>query len=153
MKHASTSMLFEYWNERRGSRPAPERSEIDPADIRQVGYVGEELEFTPVDGEPKKVGQQDVAGLVNANCLQCYDFTARFSDVSVGHVGSEELFEAVIIRTEKGGVVVDQAVRDGFLAPSAQLYGKVDVTEEEQRTLSYLTAMVGIKKELTGKLR
>ena len=126
---------------------------FDPADIRQVGYVGEELEFTPSDGEPKKVGQQDVAGLVNANCHQCYDFTARFSDVSVGHVGSEELFEAVLIRTEKGGVVVDQSVRDGFLAPSAQLYGKVDVTEEEQRTLSYLNAMVGIKKELTGKLR
>lgn len=126
---------------------------FDPADIRQVGYVGEELEFTPAEGEPKKVGQEDVAGLVNANCLQCYDFTARFSDVSVGHVGSEELFEAVIIRTEKGGVAVDQAVRDGFLAPSAQLYGKVDVTEEEQRTLAYLTAMVGIKKELTGKLR
>ncbi len=126
---------------------------FDPADIRQVGYVGEELEFTPADGEPKKVGQDEVAGLVNANCLQCYDFTARFSDVSVGHVGSEELFEAVIVRTEKGGIVVDQAIRDGFLAPSAQLYGKVDVSEEEQHTLSYLNAMVGIKKELTGKLR
>ncbi|HYM40635.1 MAG TPA: Coenzyme F420 hydrogenase/dehydrogenase, beta subunit C-terminal domain [Thermoplasmata archaeon] len=126
---------------------------FDPGDIRQVGYVGEELEFTPSEGESKKVSQDEVAGLVNANCLQCYDFTARFSDVSVGHVGNEELFEAVIVRTEKGGVVVDQAMRDGFLAPSAQLYGKVDVTEEEQRTLSYLNAMVGIKKELTGKLR
>jgi len=71
----------------------------------------------------------------------------------VGHVGSEDLFEAVLVRTEKGGVVVDQAIRDGFLAPSAQLYGKVDVTEEEQHTLAYLNAMVGIKKELTGKLR
>ncbi len=126
---------------------------FDPADIRQVGYVGEQLEFTPAEGEPKTVGQDDVAGLVNANCLQCYDFTARFSDVSVGHVGSEELFEAVIVRTEKGGVVVDQAIRDGFLAASTQLYGKADVTEEEQRTLAYLNAMVGIKKELTGKLR
>ncbi len=126
---------------------------FDPADIRQVGYVGEELEFTPVDGETKRVGQDAVAGLVNANCLQCYDFTARFSDVSVGHVGSEELFEAVIVRTEKGGVVVDQAIREGFLAPSTQLYGKADVSEEEQHTLSFLNAMVGIKKELTGKLR
>lgn len=126
---------------------------FDPADIRQVKYVGEELEFIPSEGEGKKVGQEDVAGLVNANCLQCYDFTARFSDLSVGHVGREDLFEAVLVRTEKGGVVLDQAIRDGFLAPSTQLYGKVDVSEEEQRTLSYLNAMVGIKKELTGKLR
>ena len=39
------------------------------------------------------------------------------------------------------------------MAPSAQLYGKVDVAEEEQRIVSHLNAMVDIKKELTGKLR
>ncbi len=126
---------------------------FDPGDIRQVGYVGEELEFTPAEGNPKKVAQEDVAGLVNANCLQCYDFTAKFSDISVGHIGREEPFEAVLVRSERGEVVVGQAIHDGFLAPSTQLYGKVDVSEEEQRTLSYLNALVGIKKELTGKLR
>lgn len=36
MKHASTRRLFDYWNGRRGNRPAPERSEIDPADIRHA---------------------------------------------------------------------------------------------------------------------
>jgi hypothetical protein len=36
MKNTSTRRLFEYWNERRGNRPAPERSEIDPADIRHA---------------------------------------------------------------------------------------------------------------------
>jgi len=34
MKHASTRAVFEYWNVRRGVRPAPERGEIDPAEIR-----------------------------------------------------------------------------------------------------------------------
>jgi hypothetical protein len=36
MKHASTRTLFDYWNERRGWRPAPARSDIDPGDIRHV---------------------------------------------------------------------------------------------------------------------
>ncbi len=126
---------------------------FDPTDIRQVDYIGEQLEFSPLEGNPKRVGQDEVAGLVNANCLQCYDFTARFSDVSVGHIGQDELFEAVLVRTDRGATAVDQAVKDGFLAPSAQLYGKVDVAEEEQRIVSHLNAMVGIKKELTGKLR
>lgn len=36
MKHASTRMLFDHWNERRGWRPAPARSDIDPSDIRHV---------------------------------------------------------------------------------------------------------------------
>jgi hypothetical protein len=36
MKHASTQVLFDYWNRRRGRRWAPTRSDIDPADIRHV---------------------------------------------------------------------------------------------------------------------
>jgi hypothetical protein len=36
MKHPSNRELFEYWNERRGTRLAPERAEIDPGAIRQV---------------------------------------------------------------------------------------------------------------------
>jgi hypothetical protein len=36
MKHESTRTVFDYWTERRGERPAPERSEIDPAAIRHA---------------------------------------------------------------------------------------------------------------------
>jgi hypothetical protein len=36
MKHASTRALFDYWNQRRGWRQAPARSDIDPGDIRHV---------------------------------------------------------------------------------------------------------------------
>ena len=36
MKHPSNRELFDYWNERRGERPAPERGDIEPAAIRQV---------------------------------------------------------------------------------------------------------------------
>jgi len=39
MKSPSTRELFNYWNERRGDRPAPERGEIEPGAIRGVlGY-------------------------------------------------------------------------------------------------------------------
>jgi hypothetical protein len=34
--HPSSLELYSYWNERRGARPAPYRSEIEPADIRDV---------------------------------------------------------------------------------------------------------------------
>ena len=36
MKHQSSRDLFAYWDERRGARVAPERSDIDPAAIRHV---------------------------------------------------------------------------------------------------------------------
>lgn len=36
MRHDSSRQLYEYWNLLRGSRSAPERSEIEPSDIRDV---------------------------------------------------------------------------------------------------------------------
>jgi len=34
MKHSSTRAVFEYWNKLRGTRPAPDRGEIEPSEIR-----------------------------------------------------------------------------------------------------------------------
>lgn len=126
---------------------------FDPSEVRQVEYIGEEVQFSPRQGSPVKVGQESIAGLVNANCLQCYDFTARFGDLSVGHVGRDDLFEAVLVRTSHGAEVLEGAIEGGFLAPSSALYGKVDEAEEQAKTLDYLRAMVGIKRELTSSLR
>ena len=36
MKHATTRLLFSYWDSLRGERAAPERSEIEPAAIRRI---------------------------------------------------------------------------------------------------------------------
>ena len=36
MKHAASRELYAYWDERRGSRPAPERADIEPGAIRHV---------------------------------------------------------------------------------------------------------------------
>lgn len=36
MKHPSTRALYAYWNEKRGSRAAPDRADIDPAAIRHA---------------------------------------------------------------------------------------------------------------------
>jgi len=36
MKHASTRAVFAHWDERRGDRPAPSRSDIDPVAIRHA---------------------------------------------------------------------------------------------------------------------
>jgi hypothetical protein len=36
MKHPSSQSLYDYWNHRRGARPAPERGDIEPAVIRAI---------------------------------------------------------------------------------------------------------------------
>jgi hypothetical protein len=36
MKHASTRVVFDYWNKLRRNRPAPERADIDPSEIHHA---------------------------------------------------------------------------------------------------------------------
>lgn len=36
MRHPSTRELFDYWNFRRGRRPAPDRGDIEPSAIRRI---------------------------------------------------------------------------------------------------------------------
>jgi hypothetical protein len=36
MKHSSSRQLYTYWEEQRGTRPAPDRADIDPASIRHA---------------------------------------------------------------------------------------------------------------------
>ncbi len=36
MKHKSSKAVYAYWNEKRGQRPAPERTDIDPVAIRHA---------------------------------------------------------------------------------------------------------------------
>ena len=136
-----------------GGRKLRELLGFDPLEIRQVRLVGEELRFTSVTGTQAKVAQDAVAGLVNPNCLQCYDFTVSFSDMSVGLVGPDEMFESAIVRTDRGERIVNQALRDGFLMTPSEVYGRPNLADEDRRAEVFLEAMVEIKKQLTRKLR
>jgi coenzyme F420 hydrogenase subunit beta len=136
-----------------GSRKLRELLGFDPSEIRQVDFVGEELRFTSERGAQCRVGQDAIAGLVNPNCLQCYDFSASFSDLSVGRVGPDDMFETAIVRTDRGQRIVDQAIRDGVLMTSAEVYGQPDLIVDERRARIFLEAMVEIKKQLTRNLR
>ena len=55
MKHSSTRELFDYWNMRRGSRSAPERSEIEPGAIRHILADTFMLTFDPRAGHPFRI--------------------------------------------------------------------------------------------------
>lgn len=47
MKHQTTQRLYEYWDKLRGSRPAPDRSEVEPGQIR--GILGDTFILEVID--------------------------------------------------------------------------------------------------------
>ena len=55
MKHSAIRELFDYWNERRGLRSAPERGEIEPGAIRRVLADTFMLAFDVRAGHPFRI--------------------------------------------------------------------------------------------------
>jgi hypothetical protein len=55
MKHAASRELYAYWQEKRGARPAPERTEIDPGAIRGVLADAFILALDPGAGHPVRL--------------------------------------------------------------------------------------------------
>jgi hypothetical protein len=63
MKQASSRELFGYWTARRGTRPAPERGEIEPSAIRRALGDVFILEFDRHQGHPFRLAGTRVCAL------------------------------------------------------------------------------------------
>ena len=63
MKTVSTRRLFAYWNERRGSRVAPERGDLEPGAIRQLLADSFIMAFDPAEGHPLRLAGTRVCAL------------------------------------------------------------------------------------------
>jgi len=48
-------------------------------------------------------------------CFSCSDYTASFADISIGKFGSEDGWDTVIVRTEKGKQIFDLAVHQKII--------------------------------------
>jgi hypothetical protein len=63
MKHRSIRELFDYWSQRRGCRPAPERAEIEPGAIRHALADIFILSHQPQGGHPFRIAGTRVCAL------------------------------------------------------------------------------------------
>jgi coenzyme F420-reducing hydrogenase beta subunit/Na+-translocating ferredoxin:NAD+ oxidoreductase RnfD subunit len=55
-----------------------------------------------VDGKDNSVRVRELSNAVDKQCLSCDDFTAKYSDISVGAVGSDDGYSTVIVRSDVG---------------------------------------------------
>ena len=82
MKHPSNRELYDYWNEQRGRRPAPDRADIEPSAIRRVLADTFILSFDEVGGHPFRIAGTRVCAvfgreLKNERFLNLWSATSR----------------------------------------------------------------------------
>lgn len=75
--------------------------------------------------------------VVPQSCKLCMDFTASFADISVGSVGSEKGWSTVIVRSDKGMEILNEAEKRGYVEVSEKIdmdgIRKTDSSKDKKR--------------------
>ena len=82
-----------------------------------------------------KIPVKKLKSYMKDSCKICGDLTAMYSDISVGSIASKEGWSTVIIRTDRGLKLFENAVNKGYL----------EVSEIIKENLSLLDKLMKIK--------
>jgi coenzyme F420 hydrogenase subunit beta len=79
----------------------------------------------------------DIRSMIPEGCSICPDMTSEWADVSVGNLEGEPHWNTIIVRTEKGETLIENAVTEGWLLTK----------EMPQENLEHLIFAAGNKKK------
>ena len=86
-------------------------------DLTQVLKVNVKEDFFIYlkDGRVIHIPFEEIDSIARPACLVCPDFSAEFSDISFGGLGSVEGYTTVLIRSERGKIVYRGALTAGYI--------------------------------------
>jgi coenzyme F420 hydrogenase subunit beta len=96
----------------------------------------EKMEIYLENGDTMEIPLDELRPLVPEGCSYCFDMTAEFSDISVGVLEGHPDMNTLIIRTEKGQRIIEEAQKEGYL----------HVSEIPKENLEHLQWAAGNKK-------
>jgi coenzyme F420 hydrogenase subunit beta len=77
--------------------------------------VKEDFFVSLKDGRVIHIPFEEIDSIARPACLVCPDFSAEYSDVSFGGLGSPEGYTTVLIRSEKGRWIYRGALDAGYI--------------------------------------
>ena len=91
-----------------------ERHGFDANQIAKVN-VKEDFFVYLKDGRVIHIPFEEIDSIARPACLVCPDFSAEYSDISFGGLGSPEGYTTVLIRSEKGKWIYREALSAGYI--------------------------------------
>ena len=88
--------------------------EVKMEDIEKLN-LKEDLILKLKNGKNLHVDLERMHGFVRSACLACRDFANDFSDISFGGLGSPDGWTTVVIRTDIGVSMYQEALRHGYI--------------------------------------
>ncbi|MEE8168422.1 MAG: Coenzyme F420 hydrogenase/dehydrogenase, beta subunit C-terminal domain [Candidatus Hydrothermarchaeales archaeon] len=91
---------------------------VKMADVVKTDITSGKIIVTKKDGKELVKPVKVFNDIVPECCKLCDDFTATFSDISVGSVGSKEGWSTVVVRSKKGLELLETAQKKGYIQVS-----------------------------------
>ena len=92
-----------------------EKYDVDMKDVNECRVEKNYMWFYLTEDRLVKIPLKEAKSCMRKNCQICMDFTSEMSDISVGSVGSPEGWSSVIVRTEKGLKLLENAEKDNYI--------------------------------------
>lgn len=119
--------------------------EIEKLNIR------ESLIISLKNGETKHVPLEKMENFVRSACLACSDFANDYADLSFGGLGSPEGWTTVLIRTDVGEAIYQEAIRHGFIEELNEHHEEYD--KYNQEVLTKIAGFADMKRDRAQKNR
>jgi len=111
-----------------------ERFQLKMEDVVKTDITKGKMHVWTKDGKEHVKPVKEFAELAPASCIICQDFTARFSDLTCGSIGSEEGWTTVIVRSQRGMELFEKAREKGYIEVSEKVeLGDVRKTGSSKR--------------------
>jgi len=91
------------------------KHKIYPSSISKIDLDTEKMRVYANSELKLEIHRSQLRRFLRKSCENCHDFTNRLADVSVGGVGSPEKWTTVLIRTERGKRIFEDAEKEGYL--------------------------------------
>jgi coenzyme F420 hydrogenase subunit beta len=119
---------------------------VDIQKIRKMDIPPPPAGTFVVETEEKtvKIPLDDIRSQIPDGCLVCPDMTAEWTDISVGNLEGQPRWNTIIIRTERGEKLIEDATKGGWLVTK-------EMPQENLEHLSF--AAVNKKKNALSKAK
>ncbi len=115
------------------------------ADISKLN-LKEDLILRSKEGKIKHIPLENMRDFIRSACLACTDFSNDYADISFGGLGSPEGWTTVMIRTDTGEMIFEEAVNRGFIEVLSRHHEEFEA-ELLQGIISKITRFSEMKRD------
>ncbi|MCW3985274.1 MAG: Coenzyme F420 hydrogenase/dehydrogenase, beta subunit C-terminal domain [Candidatus Bathyarchaeota archaeon] len=113
--------------------------------------IKDDFIITLTKGVTIHVPLEEIDEVARPACFACQDFSNEYADISVGGLGSPNEYTTVLIRTELGSSVYDEALRKGYI--QERTFEDVEESKLEKTKMMAKIVSYSRRKKMRAKER